>query len=262
MLSFASALRTIERLSPERVVSLYLRRTIDAAEQEMRTDWKNAKRQNLLLAKYDVVAELKSWLFKTDPDATGEKSGYASPGFDAGSWTRLRSGSCWEDQGFPGYNGNAFYRTEITVPEAAGKYALLFEGADEKMGLVDGVLSGSIRCDPACFGKNIYRSVAGKFGRAGICFGQGDDTGGTAACIGRWVAPSKVSSPPRRKRAIIRGGAGSSSAPELPRAPLGARKKRGKITLSEPRRVPQSGPREIAVHQQFAGSRQLEFVGT
>lgn len=46
----------------------------------------------------------------------GENSRWISPDFNDSKWETIRVPGNWEDQGFNGYNGYAFYRKKVTVP--------------------------------------------------------------------------------------------------------------------------------------------------
>ncbi len=76
-----------------------------------------------------------TWKFTIDPDSVGEGSGWQAPGFDDSAWQNLRVPGLWEAQGItdprPGqspkpkgnlpwtdYDGVAWYRTTVAIPEA------------------------------------------------------------------------------------------------------------------------------------------------
>jgi sialate O-acetylesterase len=52
-----------------------------------------------------------TWLF-----SIGINEEWTSPRFNDSSWETIKVPSPWEDQGFNGYNGYAFYRKKITIP--------------------------------------------------------------------------------------------------------------------------------------------------
>jgi sialate O-acetylesterase len=54
-----------------------------------------------------------SWLF-----SIGINEEWISPKFNDSGWESIIVPSPWEDQGFNGYNGYAFYRKKITIPSA------------------------------------------------------------------------------------------------------------------------------------------------
>src|SRR5512145_1485934 len=84
-------------------------------------------------ASYEKLSLLQSlkgdWLF-----SIGLDENWSSPSFDDSKWEKIRVPSAWEDQGFNGYNGYAFYRKKITVP-ASYKGRMLYL----KMGYIDDV---------------------------------------------------------------------------------------------------------------------------
>jgi beta-galactosidase/beta-glucuronidase len=47
----------------------------------------------------------------------GDDSAWASPDFDDRGWEKIKVPSAWEDQGFHGYNGYAWYRKTFEVPK-------------------------------------------------------------------------------------------------------------------------------------------------
>ena len=46
---------------------------------------------------------------------------YAAPGFDDSAWADIKIGQAWEAQGYAGYNGGAWYRTQIKVDAKEGQ---------------------------------------------------------------------------------------------------------------------------------------------
>jgi beta-galactosidase/beta-glucuronidase len=51
------------------------------------------------------------WRFEVGDDAS-----FARPEFDDSSWEKIRVPDQWEDQGYPGYDGYAWYRTKFHLP--------------------------------------------------------------------------------------------------------------------------------------------------
>ncbi len=47
----------------------------------------------------------------------GDDSAWKNPDFDDEFWEEVRVPSSWEDEGFPGYNGYAWYRVKFSIPE-------------------------------------------------------------------------------------------------------------------------------------------------
>ena len=57
---------------------------------------------------------------------------YAAPGFDDAEWADIKIGQAWEAQGYAGYNGGAWYRTQIKVDAKEGQPVhLAFGGVDQ-----------------------------------------------------------------------------------------------------------------------------------
>jgi sialate O-acetylesterase len=64
----------------------------------------------------------------------GDQPQYLKAGFNHGHWENILVPSPWENQGFPGYDGYAWYRTTVRIPKALmGKQLYL------KLGRVDDV---------------------------------------------------------------------------------------------------------------------------
>ncbi|MCP4642555.1 MAG: hypothetical protein GY851_19075 [bacterium] len=64
-----------------------------------------------------VIDIAKEWRFTTDPEAVGERQHWAAVDFDDGAWATLNAGMRWEDQGIAEYDGHAWYRKWVTVPD-------------------------------------------------------------------------------------------------------------------------------------------------
>ena len=47
----------------------------------------------------------------------GDDTAWASPYFKDNDWEKIKVPAMWEDQGFHGYNGYAWYRKTFDVPE-------------------------------------------------------------------------------------------------------------------------------------------------
>lgn len=57
------------------------------------------------------IALNSQWKF-----STGDNLQWASPGWDDSRWASLSSTRLWEDQGFPDYDGFAWYRQQVSIP--------------------------------------------------------------------------------------------------------------------------------------------------
>jgi len=60
-----------------------------------------------------LVSLKGSWLF-----SIGTSNEWIRPNFDDRDWESVRVPSNWEDQGYNGYNGYAFYRKKVTISSA------------------------------------------------------------------------------------------------------------------------------------------------
>ena len=58
----------------------------------------------------------KGWAFRTDVNENGHLRKYFAPAFNDSQWRRLSVTKSWEEQGFPGYNGIAWYRVKFKMP--------------------------------------------------------------------------------------------------------------------------------------------------
>lgn len=85
----------------------------------------NVYNENLTL----LMSLRGNWAF-----SIGISDEWISPKFDDSNWETIRVPASWEDQGFNGYNGYAFYRKKITIP-ASYKGRMLYL----KMGYIDDV---------------------------------------------------------------------------------------------------------------------------
>ncbi|NIV04133.1 hypothetical protein GWN26_10395, partial [Candidatus Saccharibacteria bacterium] len=59
-----------------------------------------------------------NWQFKTDSQNRGEQEGWFEQDYDDSAWDKIPVPGFWERHGYQGYNGYAWYRTEIEVPES------------------------------------------------------------------------------------------------------------------------------------------------
>ncbi len=54
----------------------------------------------------------RQWLFEI-----GDNLDYAHPDFDDSKWEKINVPGAWENEGFPGYDGYAWYRIRIVIPK-------------------------------------------------------------------------------------------------------------------------------------------------
>ena len=77
------------------------------------------------------------WLMQEDPHDVGQAAGWQNAEFDDADWRHVPEPGPWENQGLPGYDGYAWYRRWVDVPEGfAGKPVFLsFGGVDDEYDL-------------------------------------------------------------------------------------------------------------------------------
>jgi len=88
------------------------------------------------------VLPLPAWELRTDPNDEGLRAGFAAGDEPATGWKTVTTRAHWESQGFPHYDGVAWYRVRVDVPATwRGKVATaVFEGVDDSFRLyVNGV---------------------------------------------------------------------------------------------------------------------------
>jgi alpha-mannosidase len=86
---------------------------------------------------YVFIDISRDWKFQTDPKNIGLKEKWFSPSFDDSKWAKIDCGRPWEEQGYPDYDGIAWYRKLISVPkEWMGKpLFIIFGGVDDEYDL-------------------------------------------------------------------------------------------------------------------------------
>lgn len=75
-----------------------------------------------------------TWKFKT-----GDNTEWAAPAFDDSKWGEITPGVVWEQQGFPGYDGFAWYRATFTISSKFRKDAESYGGFSLQLGKIDDV---------------------------------------------------------------------------------------------------------------------------
>lgn len=86
----------------------------------------------LFLSAADKKLELK--LNRNIYFQIGDNSEWADPDYDHSDWDKMRTGRSWEEQGYPGYDGFAWYRIEFDLKPALSKKALLLN-----LGFIDDI---------------------------------------------------------------------------------------------------------------------------
>ncbi len=121
-----------KNLLQERIVSFYVQRVYDAWERGLKAAHEENIARTDIQENYKIVKTLtEPWRFRTDPESKGDNEKWFALGFDDSTWPQIKSGSFWEDQGFPNYDGAAWYRLTINIP-SGNPSALYFGGADER----------------------------------------------------------------------------------------------------------------------------------
>ncbi|GAB4288958.1 MAG: hypothetical protein Kow0098_06590 [Ignavibacteriaceae bacterium] len=78
----------------------------------------------------DIIADLRgSWRFFIGDDPV-----WSDPAFDDSNWELIKVPSFWEDQGFNGYDGYAWYRKKFTIDENS-----IYGGVYLSLGFIDDV---------------------------------------------------------------------------------------------------------------------------
>lgn len=97
------------------------------------------KRVNLLIVclgiSYAVSAQSllpQIWKF-----SSGDNAEWAAPAFNDSQWRSIKPGIVWEQQGFPIYDGYAWYRATFTIPSKYRKDAETYGGLSLQLGKID-----------------------------------------------------------------------------------------------------------------------------
>ena len=93
--------------------------------------WSDQETFGDLSAEYEEVVSLPEWWhFRTDPEEDGLRERWFAANFDDAAWDTISVGEFWELQGYPDYDGRAWYRAGFAIPSAAqGQQLLLYFGA-------------------------------------------------------------------------------------------------------------------------------------
>ncbi len=63
-----------------------------------------------------TISLLGEWKFSTDSSLAGDKGGWYSATFDDSRWASITGDRPWEDRGYRGYDGVAWYRKWVSLP--------------------------------------------------------------------------------------------------------------------------------------------------
>jgi hypothetical protein len=99
----------------------------------------NAQAFSMQSGREAVISLTGLWRFRT-----GDDPAWARPGFDDSHWPLVRSDESWTEQGYPAFNGYAWYRFKIEMPGDGKPVGLLLPGIVNGYELyIDGQLIGS-----------------------------------------------------------------------------------------------------------------------
>jgi len=101
------------------------------------------------LAGRKVMELPEKWLFMPDPKGAGEAEKWFAR-TDFPGWKPISTHSAWEEQGYPGMDGDAWYALRVAVPKVdAARLYLLFEAVDETYKLwINGAFAGESSGEP------------------------------------------------------------------------------------------------------------------
>lgn len=99
-----------------------------------------------------------AWKFRTDPSDSGVKDRWFAPEYKDDGWATIQAGKPWEDQGYTGYDGVAWYRQAIHIPVSvpAAPFFLIFGGVDDEYDLY---VNGSKIAHYGSADNSVYNSV-------------------------------------------------------------------------------------------------------
>jgi alpha-glucosidase (family GH31 glycosyl hydrolase) len=77
------------------------------------------------------------WKFRTDPADSGVQNQWFSKDWKDDGWATVQVGRTWEDQGYPNYDGAAWYRKWVSIPVnlQRGSLYMVFGGVDDEYDL-------------------------------------------------------------------------------------------------------------------------------
>ena len=104
-----------------------------------------------------------NWRFRLDPWEDGHNRGYFKTAFDDTNWKKISIADSWEKQGYPGYDGIAWYRFKFTAPSKGDANAaeLFFQGVDEAAWVwLNGKYVGQRDLGPSGWNKVFYLDIS------------------------------------------------------------------------------------------------------
>ena len=107
-------------------------------QQNSRANYEKMWKQKLALDMKGIGLENipnDGWKFMPDKENVGYSKGYFDPNFDTSSWSDIKTGLTWDEQGFGTIEANAWYKKKINISEdvmKAREIYLLFTSVDEE----------------------------------------------------------------------------------------------------------------------------------
>ncbi len=119
-------------LFPKRIISGYITKTYDAWQRDLDASWREQLSLKKLGTRFKIIKPLNPWKFKADKDGSGDREKWFAAKFDDSKWKSIESGKSWEIQGHQAYDGIAWYRKTLIIPETDSGICLYFGGVDER----------------------------------------------------------------------------------------------------------------------------------
>jgi alpha-glucosidase (family GH31 glycosyl hydrolase) len=81
-----------------------------------------------------TISLLGEWKFSTDSSLAGDRGGWYASTFDDSRWAQIQGDRPWEDRGYPGYDGVAWYRKWVAIPAEirSGHLFAVFGSVDDE----------------------------------------------------------------------------------------------------------------------------------
>ena len=105
-----------------------------------------------------LVTLTPEWKFKTDPSKVGVNEKWSDASTKDDGWGTIQSGKPWEEQGFPGYDGVAWYRQTLSLPVNVpfGPLYIVFGGVDDEYDLY---VNGNLVKHHGSLNSSVYNSA-------------------------------------------------------------------------------------------------------
>ena len=127
-----SVIQNIEQNDPDQALRKHAARINWPFNRENRLLKDDPSWDHELVKLKSIELPQENWKFITDPNANGHHQKYFDPAFDDSSWKFIKMGH-WETQGWPDYDGIAWYRMPFKMLDKMDSNAVefLFEAVDE-----------------------------------------------------------------------------------------------------------------------------------